>query len=587
MKTKMNLKTMATVIALIPVFTSGLGAQELIINPGFDAGQIVTGPSQITKATGWEQGCGKRYDNISQTYIYTNSADLIDNNSTSVSFDEPHQNGPSHTIISQDGDGRFAAFCGSAQTNPAIYPYITYPAEAYAESIKGSLTAPLNGYMYNIGFWAAGKAVSTNGVLHPNLVIQAVLRKNTDCTTEKVVYTTPVITSLDWQHYTGTFSLTAADVAQGYDKIEFRVPLLPNAGGATWGLVDNASLVAITPTPAFIFTNANTCLSTKTENSPYGPQLVTIVGLPNIYIDGSASTNENGYHISIDEFNMDANTWSFGVNRFNGWISSSGPVPANINLASLVPANTFQSGILYRIALTVGPGWNTAARFMRIGCASTASFVFSNLNSCVSTANESSPYGPQQVTTMHKSNVYIDGSASSNENGYHISVDEFNMNANTWSFGVNKFNGWISPTGQVPSSINLVTLGNGLTFTPGILYRVALSVGPNWHTDAKFFRVINCTHQPEFEEVLPMQQGPEPALRIFPNPGNGWFTISAGDEPVEKMVVKDVSGKTIYEGAGLAGAAVQQVDLTAYATGVYFVKVYTPTNVLTGRIIKN
>lgn len=587
MKTKNKLKTIAAVIGMAPVFAFGQFGPEQILNPGFDAGQVVTGGSQITKATNWEQGCGKRYDNVSQTYVYAYSADLIDNNSTSVSYDEPHQNGISHTITSQDGDGRFAAFYGNSQTNPANYPYITYPAEAYGESIKGSLAAPLNGFMYKVSLWAAGKTVTSNGLMHPNLVIQAVLRKNNDCTTEKVVYTTPVITSLDWQYYTGTFSLTAADVAQGYNKIEFRVPLLPNAGGARWALVDNTSLVAIIPTPAFVFTNANTCLSTKTENSPYGPQQVTIVGLPDIYIDGSASTNENGYHISIDEFNMDANTWSFGVNRFNGWISSSGPVPANINLASLVPANTFQSGILYRIALTVGPGWHTAARFMRIGCASTASFVFSNLNSCVSTANENSPYGPQVVTTMHKSNVYIDGSASAYEDGYHISVDEFNMSANTWSFGTNRFNGWISPTGQVPGNINLVTLGGGLTFYPGILYRVALSVSPYWHTDAKFLRVIDCTHQAEFEEVLPLQQGNSQALRIFPNPGNGWFTISAGDEPVEKMVVTDVSGKTIYEGTALAGAAVQQLDLTPYATGVYFVKAFTATGVLTGRILKN
>jgi len=51
-----------------------------------------------------------------------------------------------------------------------------------------------------------------------------VLRKATDCTIEKVVYSTPSsVTIKAWTHYQGTFLLTAADAALGYNRIEFRL----------------------------------------------------------------------------------------------------------------------------------------------------------------------------------------------------------------------------------------------------------------------------------------------------------------------------------------------------------------------------
>ncbi|MCA6362677.1 MAG: T9SS type A sorting domain-containing protein [Bacteroidetes bacterium] len=250
----------ATTGAIVLISTQTLFAQNLILNYGFNAGTVVSNQAQVNRATNWEQGCGRSYLGSTQSYFFTNSADLIDDNSTSASYDEPYPNGPSHTITSQDGDGRFVAFSGRAQSDPTIYPYLTHPASTYGESVKGSLTAPLNSCLYKVSFWAAGKIHTNATTLNNNLVVQAVLRKGSDCNAEKIIFTTPIITSLDWQYYEGTFALSASEISFGYDKIEFRIPLLPlGSVGSTWALVDNTSLTQLSVTRPDVLVSRNYC----------------------------------------------------------------------------------------------------------------------------------------------------------------------------------------------------------------------------------------------------------------------------------------------------------------------------------------
>ncbi|MGL5891805.1 MAG: hypothetical protein ACRC3B_18070, partial [Bacteroidia bacterium] len=157
--------------------------------------------------------------------------------------------------------------------------------------------------------------------------------------------------------------------------------------------------VTCAPNASFIFTNEGQ--TTRSVNSPYGPQTITEVCLPNVYIDGSASINENNYHLNISQINV--STWTT-TTLFSNWICTNPcQVPSSINLtnyASLPPGD-------YLISLSVGPVWHSQNKLLRTkNCTSTASFNF-NGNICVSTANENSFYGPIQVTSVGLPTVNI------------------------------------------------------------------------------------------------------------------------------------------------------------------------------------
>lgn len=340
---------------------------------------------------------------------------------------------------------------------------------------------------------------------------------------------------------------------------------------------------------SFVFVNEGQM--ERSVNTLYGPQIITEVCLPEIFIDGSASSNENSYFLEI-RLMTNLMTWANTV-VYSQWINTSGPVPP-----SLIDISQYYSGFIpgsdYLVTLSVGPEWSSMSRLLRPkNCPPSACFVFSG-NTQQTTANENSPYGPQQVTSVCMPTVKIDGSCTMNETGYHIQIDPFNIGG--WSFITpNFYNNWVSTTLDAPNDIDLTYLAGlyGHTFQLNTAYRVALSVGTtpqNWNTMAKFFRVKDCRGSVQFEEITPEEiaaaQAGESAILIFPNPGSGLFNISNVNGTLGQITVCDVVGKTILNQAA-AGTSSVQIDLSAYPPGVYFARIQAGDKIVTRRMIKN
>jgi hypothetical protein len=75
------------------------------------------------------------------------------------------------------------------------------------------------------------------------------------------------------------------------------------------------------------------------------------------------------------------------------------------------------------------------------------------------------------------------------------------------------------------------------------------------------------------------------AVSVYPNPTNGQVVISTGNIVANEMSILDVTGKTIATFRPVN--AVSAVDLSAYANGVYFVRVSIEGSAHVVKIVKN
>jgi hypothetical protein len=197
-------------------------AQNLIVNPGFEDGSIPNSENQVSLSTGWSNGCDI------WTSGYPGSPDLFDRRSPYC-----HTQIPANKWGNRDtraGGNRYVGFTGSG--TPGFY----------GETVKGTLSAPLAaGCNYQVSFWASATDGAKGGAPgatpcstplqrytpNPDQRIEVVLRKGNDCSNGKVVFQSQPVTQQTWTHFAGQFSLTAADAAAGYDRIEFRLTIVP------------------------------------------------------------------------------------------------------------------------------------------------------------------------------------------------------------------------------------------------------------------------------------------------------------------------------------------------------------------------
>jgi hypothetical protein len=78
------------------------------------------------------------------------------------------------------------------------------------------------------------------------------------------------------------------------------------------------------------------------------------------------------------------------------------------------------------------------------------------------------------------------------------------------------------------------------------------------------------------------KQSSENNISIYPNPGNGLFTIKGSSE-IKKIEVESISGQTLLKENGKGN--VHQLRMENFGAGVYFVKVYNAGNVIALRRI--
>jgi hypothetical protein len=65
----------------------------------------------------------------------------------------------------------------------------------------------------------------------------------------------------------------------------------------------------------------------------------------------------------------------------------------------------------------------------------------------------------------------------------------------------------------------------------------------------------------------------EPQISVYPNPGNGSFSISFTEDAATTVTVTDLQGKVIYRNNFSQGTTTANVSIPNATTGIYFLNV--------------
>lgn len=86
----------------------------------------------------------------------------------------------------------------------------------------------------------------------------------------------------------------------------------------------------------------------------------------------------------------------------------------------------------------------------------------------------------------------------------------------------------------------------------------------------------------------PVSADPEDRLlskvNIFPNPANDYLTIESLDKGLTLIEINSINGRKIYSGKMEGGS--QQIDLSSFEKGVYFITIQSEGFVRTEKFIK-
>lgn len=368
-------KSIKTICLSLPiVIAANLTGQNLISNPGFELGTSVTNADQVDHATGWSRKCATEYQMTAVPNGIPGSPDLFDKNTTNTCYDFSNKWG---TLAERTGQNRYVGFSGSS---------VKYGVAYYGESVEGTLTQALSPCTYTVSFYAAaikGYDNSCNGnitLMTPNPTyntVQVVLRKDNNCSSGKVVYTSPNITTQTWTNFTGSFSLNSTDVAAGYNRIEFRLTPYPEGyNGSNYSHIIYMDDVSLTQNPVFISSDFG-----LTGNIPPGNTTTYIVtasvsGSPHSgYWWEVGEIDGNGNYISGTVMTNPSNWWAsnlYNVNTFPGYCCNSTITTGN---------GTFYQGHTYRITRgTWGPctPWTSTSKTIRMctGCKTNGETAF-------------------------------------------------------------------------------------------------------------------------------------------------------------------------------------------------------------------
>lgn len=82
-----------------------------------------------------------------------------------------------------------------------------------------------------------------------------------------------------------------------------------------------------------------------------------------------------------------------------------------------------------------------------------------------------------------------------------------------------------------------------------------------------------------------LKNGTENSISIFPNPSNGKFQIKGTRSDIQTLKIFDVLGKEIYFNSKFNLQKSNEVDLSQFQKGIYFVKAYDGLNAYTEKIV--
>lgn len=323
-------------------------------------------------ATGWTRDCGRFWVVSGGGFSNPGSPDLFDARSTNCAIDVP-SNKWNNTLNERTGLNRYVGFLGGYVTSTSG---VTGPF--YGETVRGSLTEALTSTscQYEISFWAvAPKGSKTNcGVITNNTHIsqynkvEIVLRKNNDCNSGLVVWTSSTVNNWYWGQVVGQFSLTPLQAAVGYNQIEFRMTPKPTEDAETalaiHGLhIDDVCLIKkMNPVG---HSSDFTLIATNPSGSPTNYLVTATV---------SSIPPESGYYWEVCEVNLTTEQQISGtcmVNPSNWWHSSlalSNTFPGYCcNNAPITGNGIFLQGHKYRVTRgTWGPchPWSSTVKYV-------------------------------------------------------------------------------------------------------------------------------------------------------------------------------------------------------------------------------
>jgi hypothetical protein len=75
------------------------------------------------------------------------------------------------------------------------------------------------------------------------------------------------------------------------------------------------------------------------------------------------------------------------------------------------------------------------------------------------------------------------------------------------------------------------------------------------------------------------------AIRILPNPTNGWIQIQGLKNSAQRLEIYNESGKIVYSSSGLKRHIENEIDLSGNAKGIYFLKIYDEGTVQTEKFV--
>jgi len=310
-------------------------AQNLIENSGFENGPIPNAANQVSFANSWIAGCGDGWL-PSVGFLVPGTPDLFDDRSSNCIVDIPSNKWAVNTT-ERTGGHRYIGITGGTNIIARDGNY------HYKESVLGTLKEQLNANCeYTIAMWAAATegysqtsypcnvSQITNS---PSNAIQVVLRKTNCNGQQKIIFTSnSTIPKRNWTNLIGTFTLTTAEAAVGYDKIEFRMALQNQGFTSRAVFLDDVSLTPPSlPTSNF----------TLPDSICYGLDL---------FADGTNSTNEQNHQWSVTLSDQWWNTtWDPTTTWSSGWITGQAN---NSNLTTLCNLNLI-AGNFYRVRLAV------------------------------------------------------------------------------------------------------------------------------------------------------------------------------------------------------------------------------------------
>jgi endo-1,3(4)-beta-glucanase len=77
----------------------------------------------------------------------------------------------------------------------------------------------------------------------------------------------------------------------------------------------------------------------------------------------------------------------------------------------------------------------------------------------------------------------------------------------------------------------------------------------------------------------------ESGIVMYPNPTNGKFKIAGSSKDISKIEIYNLLGEKMHSSTTANPKTSVEIDLSAFAKGMYLVKIYAGENYYTGTVI--